>query len=147
MLPRKHERRQDAGATELRRRNIQKKLYTRSNHLSSAKWDRETDCFLFGGLIFATCGSAVMEYVQRFSDGGGPREGTELMPGGRVLGEKVGQMRMSVPLPLEGAQEIQKILLLLGSQLFEIADNGVGFGAGAGVFADSVEEIRGAAIV
>jgi hypothetical protein len=48
---------------------------------------------------------------------------------------------------LEGAQEVEEILLLLGTQLFEITDDGVGFGAGAGVFADGVEEIRSAAIV
>ena len=36
---------------------------------------------------------------------------------------------------------------MLGTQLSEIADDGVGFRAGAGMFADGVEEIRSTAIV
>ena len=40
---------------------------------------------------------------------------------------------MSVPPSrLEGAQEVQEILLLLGTQLSEITDYCVGFGAGGG---------------
>jgi hypothetical protein len=50
-------------------------------------------------------------------------------------------------LKLERTQEIQEILLLLRTQLSEIADDAVGFRTGASVFLDGVEKIRGAAIM
>jgi len=48
---------------------------------------------------------------------------------------------------LEGAEEIQQVLLLLGVEVLEVVDYGVGFGALAGVLVNGVDEIGGAAIV
>jgi hypothetical protein len=48
---------------------------------------------------------------------------------------------------LERTQEVQEILLLLRSQVFEILDDRVGFRAGTGMLLDGVEKIRGSAIV
>lgn len=49
---------------------------------------------------------------------------------------------------LKGAQEVEKILLLLRSELpVEVVDDGVRFRALAGVLLDGVEQIAGTAIV
>jgi hypothetical protein len=48
---------------------------------------------------------------------------------------------------LERTQEVQQILLLLRTQLSEIADDAVGLRTGAGVFLDGVDQIGGATIV
>lgn len=69
-------------------------------------------------------------------------------PGAEGQGEKSGTNRIVCPtVPLERTQEVQQILLLLRAQLFEIADDDVGFRTEAGVFLDGVDEIGGAAIV
>ena len=71
---------------------------------------------------------------------------------GRVREREGGTDRNLCPtvtdrLKLERAQETQRILLLLRTQLSEVADDAVGFRAGTGVFLDGLEKIRGAAVV
>src|SRR5580698_5031738 len=92
----------------------------------------------FGGMILAIRGSAKYAVCPAIFVRTESRERKlSRRRGEEHLEKKVGQTGMSVPRSLlEGAQEVEEILLLLGTQLPEIADDGVGFGAGAGVFAD-----------